>query len=67
LSCCPHCGGSLPSPKLLDPLPGELEGEYAARMRREWKRETREKPRRARSSQSEEEEIEDIRAVLGAR
>jgi len=62
---CPRCGQ--PAAKLLDPLPGESEAEYALRMRREWRRETTRPRARRSSSSSEEETINDTYAVLGVR
>lgn len=58
---------TLPAPKLLDPLPDETAAEYAARMRREWRRETSPRRRSRSSSVSEEQMIEDTYAILGVR
>jgi hypothetical protein len=60
---CPRCGQ--PAGKLLEPLPGETQPQYALRMRREWKRETT-RPKRRRDRDERELE-EEIYAVLGVR
>lgn len=59
MKCCQTCGQ--PLPKLLEQFPGETDQEYALRLRREYRRETR-RPRR--SSPSETVTDEDVAAVL---